>query len=51
MPPDDTAAPSPPITVLIPAAIRRRMAGRIAPLRGETGAFVATLPAAREPRP
>jgi len=51
MPPDDTAAPPPPVSVLIPAAIQGRMAGRIAALRDEISAFVAALPAMQEPRP
>lgn len=50
MPPDDTAAPAP-VRVLIPAAIQRRTAERVAELRDEIAAFAASLPPAQEPRP
>lgn len=66
MPPDDTAAPPPlrsvleaagdgtaqeRVHVLIPTVIQRRMAERIAALRDEISAFVASLPTAQETRP
>ncbi len=63
MPPDDTTAPPPlrsapeaaadgtiqeQVHVLIPAAIQHRMAERVAALRDEIDAFVASLPPAQE---
>ncbi len=51
MPPADTVAPPPPVSVLIPAAIQRRMAERVAALRDEITAFIAALPPSQEPRP
>lgn len=48
MPPDDADTP---VQVLIPAAIQRRAAERVAELREEIAAFVASLHPAQEPRP
>jgi len=39
------------VHVLIPATIQRRMAERVAALRDEISAFVASLPAVQETRP
>ena len=66
MPPDDTTAPAllrsvseaagdgptqGQVHVLIPAVIQRRMAERVAALRDEISAFVASLPTVQETRP
>ena len=66
MPLEDTAAPSSlqsvseaagggptqgQVHVLIPAAIQRRMAERVAALRDEISAFVASLPTVQETPP